>query len=105
MVNDRQLNSKKLNVGKNDSWWYNITPSKIAIGDEIQFNLWDENNNTIEFSFLLKVDNTWYERIMHASTHFNNGREICKVHFKRPHYSNQCYVYFGRKEDGMYPIK
>jgi hypothetical protein len=53
----------------------------------------------------LKLDeDEWYRRIMKASRHIHKGTEITKVHFMKERGRTEYHIYFGKKEDGYYPV-
>jgi hypothetical protein len=92
--------------GNYDRWWYNISyPHKLYIGNSLEFNLWDSTNKRLVKKAIIKINESWLNRIINASTHFYNEREICKVHILRKHSSKEFIMYFGRKKDGVYIIK
>jgi hypothetical protein len=101
----KELNSKQWTSGNMDVWWYNISsPSKLKKQDIIRLNLWDAVNQELVKEVILDLEKNWLQRIRQASTHFFKGREICKIHIEKRHGTNQFFIYFGRKDDGIYPL-
>lgn len=100
------LNSKNYTSGNKDTWWYNISsPRKLTAQDSIVLNLWDTENKNIMREVTLDLgSNNWLKRIQTASTHYYEEREICKIHIHRNQITGKYILYFGRKENGIYPI-
>ena len=56
-------------------------------------------------SILLRLsENDWYNRIKNASYHFNGETKKIKVHIFKENGSHQYKIYFGKKDDGVYPV-
>ena len=102
----RELNSKQHTSGNKDYWWYNIcSPVNLTSRDRIILNLWDSMNRNLVKQVTLNLgQDHWLKRIQSASTHYYRGTEICKIHIQRDHRTNEFIIYFGRKEEGNYPI-
>jgi len=101
-----ELNSKQYVFGNRDLWWYNIsTPAKLTHNDVIILNLYDTNNRILIRKVILNLNqNNWLHRIKKSSTHNYRGTEICKIHIKREHGTNQFKIWFGNVDDGLYPV-
>jgi len=101
----RELNSKQYVYGNKDYWWYNITnPSKLDFNEVIVLNLKDTVNQNLVKKVTMAMNKNWLSRINKASTHFNRGTEICKIHIQRNHRTGEFIIYFGRMEDGIYQL-
>jgi hypothetical protein len=103
----RTLNSKKYPANTKDKWWYNLSsPDRwIRQDTQIKLNLYDETNSRKIGIIKLQLDkNDWYRRIMNASRHEYKGINIIKVHVEKEQRSAQYYIYFGKKEEGYYPV-
>jgi hypothetical protein len=101
------LSSKNYPAGNRDYWWYNLSNPDNWIKQDTKINLilYDESNTTRIGTIILQLDkNDWYNRIMGASRHLYRGREIIKVHVIKEYKSQRYYIYFGKKEDGIYPV-
>jgi hypothetical protein len=101
------LNSKNYPAGNRDYWWYNLSSPDNWINHDTQINLIlnDELNRKIIGTITLQLDrDDWYNRIMRASRHELGGRDIIKIHVIREHGSQQYRIYFGKTEDGVYPV-
>lgn len=102
----RELNSKQYVYGNKDYWWYNITsPSNLDPTEVVVLNLWDTENRNLVKRVVMAMNENWLLRINKASTHFNRGTEICKIHIQRHHITGKFIIYFGRIEDGTYSLK
>ena len=101
----RELNCKQWRSGNMDYWWYNISsPSKLNSQDRIRLNLWNPENRELIKRVVLDLKKNWLSRIQKASKHIYRDLEICKVYIRRKHGSNEFFIYFGRLEDGIYPL-
>lgn len=101
------LNSKNYPTRNRDVWWFNLfSPDKlIAQREKIQLNLRDENNSeSFPSAFLDLNEEKDCERIKNASPQIYDGVKIVKVHVTREHRSNQYQIYFGKKENGVFPL-
>jgi putative heme iron utilization protein len=101
------LSSKNYPAGNMNRWWYNLSSPNNWVEKDTKINLIlnDEYNKTNIGTIILQLDrNSWYDRIMNASRHVYRGREIIKVHVIEEYGSQQYYIYFGRKENGFYPV-
>jgi len=88
-----------------DTWWYHISsPDRLTSQDVIQINLWDTMNHSLVKKVVLNLRENWLTRMKNASTHVYLRRDILKIHINRKHGTNEFIIYFGRKEDGVYPL-
>jgi hypothetical protein len=103
----KTLNSKNYPAGNRDYWWYNLSnpDSWITHGSVINLILYDASNEIKIATIILRLDkDDWFNRINHASRHIYGGREIIKIHIIKEYKNQQYYIYFGKIEDGVYPI-
>lgn len=101
------LNSKNYPNRNQDLWWFNLSSpdERIKREEPIVLNLNDTSNNEMIGRITLRLDDgEWYSRIMRASRHLYKGREITKVHVVKERGSTGYHIYFGKKEDGYYPV-
>jgi len=99
------LNSKNHPAGNRDYWWYDLSSPDNWVNHDTRIDLIlnDELNRTIIGTITLQLDkDDWHNRIMRASRH--GVRDTIKVHVYRNHGNPQYYIYFGRTEDGVYPV-
>jgi hypothetical protein len=67
--------------------------------------LYDASNEIKIGTIILRLDkDDWFNRISQASRHTHGGREIIKIHIIKEYKNQQYYIYFGKMEDGVYPI-
>ncbi|MFX1294274.1 MAG: hypothetical protein ACFFD2_05375 [Promethearchaeota archaeon] len=102
-ISIRELNSKQHHSVNKDIWWYHISsPSNLNLNDIIVLNLYDTEHIHLLKKFEISLNEIWLNRILRASTHFQDDIEICKIHIQKNHGENKYLIYFGRKEDGVY---
>ncbi len=103
----KTLSSKSYPAGNRDYWWYNLSNPDgwITLDSIINLILYDASNEVRIGAVILRLDRgDWFNRIKQASRHIYRGREIIKVHLIKEYESQQYYIYFGKKEDGVYPV-
>ncbi len=103
----KKLSSIKSSRGNRDYWWYDLSSPDGWITEDtrIKFILNDKSDIDRIGSILLRMDeNDWYNRIMSASFHFKRERKTIKVHIFKELSTHQYKIYFGHKDDGVYPV-
>jgi hypothetical protein len=103
----KKLSSIKSSRGNKDYWWYDLSSPDDWITTDASIIFILNNSSDLDRigSILLRLsENDWLNRIKKASYHFKNGNKTIKVHITKEHSSQQYMIYFGRKDDGVYPV-